>query len=186
MAQYMRCKSCGFLVKEGALGDVCPACGVPRKTFEPFIDPVSEERRRILEFDLHPILVHFPIAFTVSAFAVSVFVAIFPFVFRLSATAVLRALVGTLPLVVIGAFLTGRLDGTVRFRKAKSRLLRTKTLTGIAFFCLSFAAAALTFAVGPFESWVRIADIVLLAGCLGCASLLGRIGKSLLNALFPG
>jgi uncharacterized membrane protein len=154
--------------------------------FEPYTDPVSSKRRRILSFDAHPIVVHFAISFSVSAFAVALFIIVFPSVFRQTATGAFRVFVGALPLVVIAAFLSGRFDAKVRFRKVKGLLLKRKTAIGIGFFCLSVIAAVLAFAVGPYVGWVRAVDAVLLAGCVGCAFQLGRIGSSLLCALFPG
>ena len=42
----VRCKACGFLMKEGKLGDRCPACGAPKTAFEPYKDPMAWNRRR--------------------------------------------------------------------------------------------------------------------------------------------
>ncbi len=40
------------------LGDVCPACGMPRKVFEPYRERVSLNRLMMLNLDLHPIAIH--------------------------------------------------------------------------------------------------------------------------------
>ncbi len=185
MAQLMRCKACGFIAEEGTFGDVCPACGVPRKMFEPYTDPISLNRRRILDLDIHPIVVHFPISFAVSAFAVSLFHVIFPEMLDALVTNVLLAVIGVLPLTVIAAFLSGRLDGKTRFRRVKSPLLKKKTAVGIVFFLLS-AAAAVSFILGLGNPRAMAVVTVLLAGCFACAYVQGRIGKRLLGALFPG
>jgi uncharacterized membrane protein len=186
MAELMRCKSCGYVTEAGKVGEVCPACGVPRKMMEPWKDPVSEKRRLMLSFDIHPIVVHFSISFVASAFVLALFVLVFPGLFRETVTGILRALEGVLPLAVIASFLTGLFDGTIRFRRTTTPLLKNKQLFGLAFFVTTAAAAILTFVVGPYETWVRIVDAVLLAGGVGCAVGLGRIGSRLLPALFPG
>jgi uncharacterized membrane protein len=186
MAQLMRCKSCGFLIEEGALGEVCPACGVPRKMFEPYTDPVSRARRRVLDLDLHPIIVHFPTAFAVSAFAVALFRVVFPAVLEALMTNVLIAFITALPLTVVAAFASGRLDGRIRFRKAKSLMLRRKMAVGSTFFLLSAAAAAVTFLMGLEGPAATAGVTILLAGCFACAYVQGRIGKRLMGALFPG
>jgi uncharacterized membrane protein len=186
MAELMRCKSCGYVTEANRVGDVCPACGVPRKMMEPWKDPVSERRRLLLWFDIHPIVVHFSVAFVASAFVLALFVLIFPSFFRETATSILVVLVGVLPLAVIASFLSGLFDGTIRFRRTTTPLLKRKQLVGVAFFLCTAAAAVLTFAAGPYETWVRIADAALLAVGVVCATGLGRIGRGLLSALFPG
>ena len=54
------CRPCGYVLKESELGDVCPACGLPRKVFEDYKERMSPGRSKILQLDLHPIAVHFP------------------------------------------------------------------------------------------------------------------------------
>ena len=72
MAELVICKSCGFVMEKGKLRDKCPACGVAAKMFEPYIEKMSPSRKKILSLDLHPILVHFPQAFAVSLFLLSI------------------------------------------------------------------------------------------------------------------
>ena len=186
MAILVRCRSCGFVIEEGRLGEVCPACGVPRKVFEPFADTVSRKRRMLLSFDLHPIIVHFPVSFGVSAFAVAVFVLAFPELFTDIATIVLAALTGVLPAVAALAIASGIFDGKIRFRRVTTPLLKRKIALGSLFFICSLAAAVLAFAVGPSAQWVRIVDAILLANCVAAAVGLGKIGTRLATAMFPG
>ncbi len=186
MAQLLRCKSCGYVGPEGAVKDVCPACGVPRRMLEPYTDPVSEKRRKLLELDIHPIVVHFPVAFAVSGLVVALFAIVFPEVFRPTVTAVLKSLVLALPFVGAGAIATGMLDGKTRFRKLTTPFLKRKIFLGSVFVVSALAALALTFVAGPLVPWVRIADAILLASCVACSVVLGRIGGRLMTALFPG
>jgi uncharacterized membrane protein len=186
MAQLLRCRSCGYVIEESKAGDVCPACGVPRKMLEPWTDPVSEKRRKLLKFDIHPILVHYPVAFTVTALVACLFSLVFPEVLRQGVTALLRALLAALPLVTAVAFCAGLLDGKIRFRKVTTPLLVRKIILGCVLFASTLAACLLTFLVGPYVPWVRIADALLLAAGLGAATGLGLIGSGLVHALFPG
>jgi len=47
-----------IVIEADKLGDVCPACGMPRKVFEPYRERVSRNRLKLLNFDLHPIAIH--------------------------------------------------------------------------------------------------------------------------------
>ena len=182
----VRCKSCGYVMEESRLKDSCPACGVPRKMFEPYTDPVSTRRRRILNLHIHPILDHFAMAFAVSALVLALTALALPGAFVLTVGGGLRVLGVVLPVVVILTFLSGRYDARLRFRKAKSRHLRTKTALGILFFCLSAAAAPVILLAGPYTLWASVVDVILFAGCTACAFFLGLVGGRLLYAIFPG
>jgi uncharacterized membrane protein len=186
MKKLVRCKACGYIGPEGSAWDVCPACGVARKMLEPYEHPVSEGRRTLLELHIHPIVVHFPVAFAVAGLAVALFAIVFPQVYRASASAVLKAVVLALPFAAAASIATGMLDGKTRFRRLRAPFLRYKIVLGGAYFLLSLVAVLVTFLVGPGAPWVRIVDAVLLAGCVACAAVLGRIGGKLLYALFPG
>ena len=58
MKELVRCRPCGFVMEADKLGDVCPACGLPRKVFEPYRERVSRNRLILLNLDLHPIAIH--------------------------------------------------------------------------------------------------------------------------------
>ena len=186
MAELLRCKTCGYIIDAKRVGDVCPACGVPRKMMEPWKDPVSEKRRFLLGWDLHPIIDHFSICYATSAFVVALFVLVFPDIFRQTATSVMRAFIGVLPFAVIATYLSGLFDGKIRFRRTSTPILRLKKILGSLFFVFATAAAIVTFAAGPFETWVRVSVVILEAAGVACAAILGRAGKDLLNAMFPG
>jgi hypothetical protein len=91
-----------------------------------------------------------------------------------------------LPVAVLASFVSGLFDGRIRFRRTTTPLLKKKQLLGALFFAATAAAAVLTFAVGPFVTWVRIVNAVLLAGGVICAVGLTRIGRGLLSAISPG
>jgi uncharacterized membrane protein len=186
MAELMRCRTCGYVLEVVRPGEVCPACGVPWKLMEPWKDPVSKKRRSLLLLDAHPIIDHFSISFVASALVLTLFVLLFPALFRQEATALLQALIGVLPLAVIASFVTGLFDGKLRFRRTTTPLLTRKKVLGVLFFVISVAAAAITFLANPYETWVRIADLLLMGGGVICGVGLGRIGGRLLLAIFPG
>jgi hypothetical protein len=186
MKKLVRCKSCGYVMEEGKLGDVCPACGVPRKMFEAYVDNISAKRSAILKLDIHPVIVHAPQAFS---FLVLVLSVILPFAAEATRSRVFDALVIVtlvLPLTVLGALASGILDGAVRFRRVTTPLLMRKLVIGGLFFVLSAAQAALVLA-GNLESVISLAAyIALAAASLGAATVQGLIGTRLTNARFPG
>ena len=97
MAELLRCKSCGYVADAGKVGEVCPACGVPRKMMEPWKDPFQSGAGFSWDADLHPIIDHFSICYAASAFVVAMFVLTFPDVFRQAATGVMRAFIASAP-----------------------------------------------------------------------------------------
>jgi uncharacterized membrane protein len=153
---------------------------------EAWKDPVSEKRRFALGFDAHPILDHFSVSFVTCAFVLSLFVLIFPTVIADAMTLVLQVFAGVLPLAVIASFVSGLVDGKVRFRRTSTPLLRRKQLMGAVFFVAAAAAAIVSIVVGSGALWARLVDVVALGVGFVMAVLLGRIGKGLLTAIFPG
>lgn len=186
MAELLRCKSCGYVVESDRVGDVCPACGVPRKMMEPWKDPMSARRRFLLGLDVHPIIDHFSISFATCAAAVALLVLLFPGVLFQSTTDVMRVFVGVLPLAVIASYVSGLYDGKLRFRKTTTPALRTKKVLGLVFLVSTLAAAVFAFAFDTSRTWVRAAVFALEVLGLGCAFVLGRRGKDLLGAFFHG
>jgi O-antigen/teichoic acid export membrane protein len=186
MVELMRCKSCGYITTAGSVGEVCPACGVPRKMMEPWKDPVSPRRRMLLGLDVHPIVVHFSVSFSAAAFVLSLVALLFPRFYPDALTDIICAFLGVLPLAVIASFVTGVFDARLRFRRASTPILTRKKIYGIAFFILSLAASVIVFAVGPYASWARVVEAIALSAAVLCAVQLGRIGKGLLQAIFPG
>ncbi len=185
MEKLVRCKACGYIMKEKKLGGVCPACGVPRKSFEPYTDRLSARRRLIIELNLHPISVHFPQAFaTVLPFLliISLFV---PYDWRRDLICASRILSYLLPLSVIGAFAAGLLDGHTRFKRLDTPALVRKIITGGILLLLSAVLAVMVYNFGLNERYLYAA-VVLSSGCVACEIVLGQIGKKLLNSQLPG
>lgn len=186
MKEYVRCKSCGYIMERSKLGDRCPACGVSAKMFEPYDDKVSEKRRKLLDLHIHPIVVHFPqafAAFLVAAGIVLLFAAD-PLRTLLAHTA---SVLGVLmPFSVAAAFAAGIFDGRLRFRRIDTPSLRRKILFGSLFFVLS-CAEALVVLVAGLDGSANIAVFTLLdAAGLAVAVKLGLLGAPLFIAKFPG
>jgi hypothetical protein len=172
---------------EEKLGDRCPACGVPRQMFEPYTDPMSESRRRILDFHLHPIAVHFPTSFAVAVlvFSIATFFFSGPVEEFLVCTTKVMALF--LPLLVLIAFLVGLLDGKIRFRRfGNSHILKSKMVYGSIFFVLSVGLALSVWLGGLGSIVMTSIAVVLAAGGVACSVVLALYGMQILNAAFPG
>ena len=178
--QLYICKPCGYVMKESELTDVCPACGLPRKVFEQYKERMSPGRSRILRMDLHPIAVHFPqslLVFLLQALLLNfMFPQFYPEV--LISTAIFTAVL--FPFTVLGAFLSGLIDGKLRFKSVTTPILKKK----IIYSSVMFAASLFT----PFIAWGGIYDLsarlwLLVCGsvALFCAIMLGHAGKRLMN-----
>lgn len=186
MAKLIRCKACGYITMEGKIQDVCPACGVPAKMFEPFTDPVSEKRRKLLGLHLHPVIVHFPQAFTFSLFALVILSFIVPAQIKEAFRYTIQVISFFLPLVIILSLLTGILDAKTRFRKLTTPFLKMKIFIGSAFFIVSIAIAIVALTMQPAATSVMELLIGLTIVAVGCSVPLGIIGAKLMEAKFPG
>jgi hypothetical protein len=183
VAEYLRCKVCGYVAEARRVTAVCPACGAARKAMESWKDPAGVGRRAILSLSIHPILDHFAVSFAVSAFVLSLAALLLPGLSTV--TDLLRALAGVLPIAVVAAFVTGLIDARARLRRTKGAVTRRKKIIGLVLFGLSAAAAVLLYAVDPGQPWVLGVVALLLGLSTLCTGLLGRIGTSLLSVIMP-
>jgi hypothetical protein len=186
METLVRCKACGFITDQGKIKDICPACGVPSKMFETYTHPVSLKRRRILELHTHPVLVHFPQAFAITLFLLSVASLIAPVKIQGDLISTIQVLTFLLPFFVIGAIATGLMDGKLRFRKVTTPLLKQKIIISIVFIITSIVMATLVLSGQLKTSSIHIVYILLTMVVSLCGALLGLIGGKLLDAKFPG
>lgn len=167
---------------EKKLGDRCPACGVKRQAFEPYQNPVSEARERWLSFDIHPVIVHFPQAFTFSSLLLLIaLIPTTPFTDTIMAGA--RIMIIALPAVLFAAIASGIADGIVRFKKPTTPSLIKKIVLGSTAFAAASAMAALviTSDLSRFSLIAGLNAVVAL-----CSVLLGLIGARLTCAKLPG
>jgi hypothetical protein len=167
------------------LGDLCPACGLPRKVFEPYREKVSKNRILILNLDLHPIAIHFSQTFVGSIPLLFLFVALFPNFYANELTIVNVVMIVTLPLTMIVALLTGMIDGYTRFKTFNTPMLVQKIVLSGIITILSGIASVLVIMDGLTPNNTTVIILLILA-CLVCAVILGLKGKKLLNIILPG
>jgi rubredoxin len=181
MKELVRCRPCGFVIEADKLGDVCPACGMPRKVFEPYRERVSRNRLVLLNFDLHPIAIHLSqalvIAIPLLAIVTNLFKQFQPEILK----NVLIFSVFVFPFTLILAILTGIVDGLTRFKTLATPILRVKIIFSLIILSLSVAL----FFIAP-QGNLFFLTIVLSILALGAGFQLGLWGKKLINVILPG
>lgn len=182
----VRCKVCGYVTEKDRIRNVCPACGVKAGMFEPHTENFSPKRRRFLSRHLHPIMVHMP-----QAFSFSLVVLILG---MLSLSGPVKAIfehaafvmITAMPFVVAGSFLTGLLDGQIRFRRLSAPYLKIKFALGILYLGLALAIAIMVWAT-PWNvlPWIWIIGLLAAAQFM-LTIILGKIGADIGCARMPG
>ncbi len=186
MPNLIRCKACGYVAVEGKIKDVCPACGVPAKMFEPYTDPVAEKRRRILKLHIHPIIVHFPQSFAFTLFVLAVLSFVTPPQINKGLYCTMQVLSSALPFSLILALITGLVDGKTRFRRVTTLFLKKKIIFGLSSLLISILIAAAAFTLPLSSAPVMALFTLLTIIAVGFSFALGLIGGELLDAKFPG
>ena len=181
MKELVRCRPCGFVMEAGKLGDVCPACGMPRKVFEPYREKVSINRLRLLNLDLHPIAIHLSQTLVIVIPVLSILVNFFRGFYPEMLRNVLVVSVFLFPFTLLLAIVTGVVDGLTRFKTLKTPLLRVKIIFGLIILGLGVAL----FFVAPKEN-LFILTFVLSLLSLASGVQLGLWGKKLINVILPG
>jgi len=179
------CKACGYVMGKNSLKDKCPACGVAAKMFDPYVEKISRYRRVIFFLDIHPILVHFPQAFTFTTLVLSVICLLMPGGREGLLVPTLKTLSICLPFTVLLAAAAGFFDGKIRFRKVTTPLLVKKIYIGGFFLLLSAVNAYM--AVSMAVSTKMLAEMMIVTFCCFiCTFFLGLIGAKLMNSKFQG
>jgi hypothetical protein len=186
MKKLVRCKACGYVMGENAPGDKCPACGVPRKMFEPYDDGLSDRRRFILGSHIHPVIVHAPQAFAFVLLGLAVVLAFGIAAIHDILRAAIRVMDILLPLFVAAGIGSGVFDGITRFRKASTPILARKIAAGSLFFILACGMLAVDLVLGLDAAAGLAAFLVLNVAAFGCSAILGLWGGGLISARFPG
>ncbi len=181
MKELVRCKACGFVMEAEKLKDVCPACGLPAKVFEPYRERVALNRLFVLSLDLHPITIHLSQTFVFLIPFLLILTNFFPHLNHEMFVNVLTFSFYAFPLTLIGAVATGIVDGLFRFKTLTPPLLRLKIIFSI---CIIILAVTM-FYVACTGEYVMV-TILLSFGCLYFAVRLGLLGKKLLNVILPG
>src|SRR5665647_2085290 len=149
MKELVRCRPCGFVIESDKLGDVCPACGMPRKVFEPYRERVSRNRLLLLNFDLHPIAIHLSQALVIAIPLLALITNLFSDFQPVVLKNVLIFSVFVFPFTLVMAIITGVIDGLTRFKTLATPLLRVKIIFSIIILTLSIAL----FFVAPHEEY---------------------------------
>jgi rubredoxin len=181
MKELVRCRPCGFVIEADKLGDVCPACGMPRKVFEPYRERVSRNRLKLLNFDLHPIAIHLSQALVI---AIPVLVIITNLSKQFQPEVLKNVMIFSVfifPFTLILAIITGVIDGLTRFKTLATPILRVKIIFSLIILSLSVAL----FFTAP-KGNLYILSIVLSILSLGAGFQLGLWGKKLINVILPG
>ena len=181
MKEQVRCRPCGYVMDADKLGDVCPACGLPRKVFEPYRERVSLNRLKLLNLDLHPIVIHLSQALVIAIPLLTIMLNLLPDFNAVIVKNVLVFSVFVFPFTIVFAIVTGVIDGLTRFKTLATPLLRVKIIFSIIILALSVAL----FFVAPdedFALWTIILSILSLVAGIR----LGLWGKKLINVILPG
>ena len=181
MKELVRCRPCGFVMEADKLGDVCPACGLPRKVFEPYREKVSLNRLMLLNLDLHPIAIHLSQALVIAIPMLTIIINFFSHFYPEVLKNVLIFSVFVFPFSLLLAIITGVIDGLTRFKTLKTPLLRVKIILSLTILTLSVAL----FIIAPRENSF-ILTLILSILCLAAGVQLGLWGKKLLNVILPG
>jgi len=181
MKELVRCRPCGFVIESDKLGDVCPACGMPRKVFEPYRERVSRNRLILLNFDLHPIAIHLSQALVIAIPVLAIITAIFTQFQPDLLKDVLIFSVFIFPFTLVLAIITGIIDGLTRFKTLATPILRVKII---------FSLIILSLSLGMFFTTMHgnlySVTIILSILSLGAGFQLGLWGKKLINVILPG
>ncbi len=183
--KMMVCRVCGYIIEERHLGEKCPACGVPKTAFQPYMDNVSEKRRKILNLHLHNIMVHFPQAFSVFMLFLIGMGFILQGSLETDALTAARVLSIFLPLSVAASIISGLLDGKNRFKRLTTPMLKKKILVGTLFFILS-VGVLLVLVFSNLQSGWHAVSAALTALCVLCSLFLGYNGGRLAGTIVPG
>jgi O-antigen/teichoic acid export membrane protein/rubredoxin len=181
MKELVRCRPCGYVMEADKLGDVCPACGLPRKVFEPYRERVSRNRLMLLNFDLHPIVIHLSQALVISIPILTIITRYFSHFYPDILNSVLIFAIFVFPFTLIFAIITGIIDGLTRFKTLATPLLRVKIIFSLIILSLSVAL----FFVARHEHLYAL-TLILSILCLGAGVQLGLWGKKLINVILPG
>ena len=175
------CRPCGYVMKEGDLGDVCPACGLPRDVFEPYREKVSAGRLRFLALDIHPIAIHLSQTFVALVPLLIIFNYLFPGFEPTIIHSVIAFSVYVFPLTLILSAISGYADGLARFKTINTPMLIKKIILSIIIITLS-VAQVVVFKRDIYPWYFLLLSLATLA----TAVQLGMLGKHLIDVILPG
>ena len=168
-------------MEAGKVKDVCPACGIAAKVFEPYRERVALNRLFVLNLDLHPITIHLSQTFVILIPVFLFITNVFPSVNNDMFSHVLMFAIYVFPLTLIAATTTGIIDGLYRFKTITPPMLKLKILFST---CIIIFSVMLFFSARDGEGFLL--NLLLSLVCLFFAFKLGLLGKKLINVIVPG
>lgn len=183
MKKALRCKVCGYIGDEKEMKGLCPACAAPATAFEPAEQPKDAKREALLKMHLHPVTVHFPQAFALSALALAVAALAAGDALRDKLSICIAIISFALPLTGLAGMVSGLFDARLRFKNKFGPRVKAKIVLGTIFLTASVAAGVLVnFETGDAAD---ITALLLYLVCFICSALLGMKGSTLLQARRP-
>ena len=186
MKKLYKCRVCGYVVERKDPPGICPACGVKGKIFEEYESPISEKRRKVLELNIHPVMVHLPIAFVSSLFLLSLMRIVGVVEEQSVFMGMLNALIMILPFVVISATMTGMYDGKLRFRRLDTPHLKKKLVLASFLILISVSLFVIQYFLDLNRPTYNIVVLIYSIVLLGITTPLGLIGGKLLDSKVRG
>ena len=179
--KLVRCRPCGYIMKESELGAVCPACGLPHTVFEPYREKVSPGRLKFLALDLHPIAIHLSQTFVAVIPGLIILNFLFPNFYPEIMHNVITFSVIVFPLTLLASAATGVADGYARFKTMNTPLLKKKIIYTILIVLLSIVQLVLFK-----QNEYSVVFFIVTLATLFCAVKLGMMGKHLIDVILPG
>jgi hypothetical protein len=181
------CRVCGYIRHYGK-GGRCEACNARETAFIPYQYRVSANRLLYLEFDIHPVTVHFTTSFTITSALLFLLSFITPDLLGIPIGygGILDLLVLILPLFVIAGGLTGLIDGKARYRKLKTPYLIRKIILGNSLLVISIIMLiSHIFSNEGAELFMVVIEAICMLAAVIIASYIGWIGSKLGCAIVP-
>jgi rubredoxin len=179
------CSVCGYIITEGYKGDTCPACGVAKTAFQPYVDKMSPQRRKILNLHMHNIFVHFPQAFSLLMLFLIVVSLFLKNSAKFDFMTTFKILSFFLPLSVVVSIISGIIDGKNRFKRITTPILKKKITVAILFFIFSIGIIVLLNVSNIAPALLLRLLIVLTGICALCSLFLGYNGGRLSGKEVP-
>lgn len=191
MSNLVYCKACGYIFEAGRY-EFCPACGVPAKMFEPYVDKIPADRRKILKLDIHPVIVHAPQAIGLLLFLFGAAMAVLvqtglAVTLAADLKTTVQVLSVVLPFTIAAAIASGIVDAKYRYKTTSSIALKRKKAVGGAFLLFSLGMAFLSLqddfltALG-----LQLAFLACAAASVACSAYLGLVGAGLVHGIMGG
>lgn len=139
-----------------------------------------------MKLHIHPVMVHFPLAFVLSLFLINLFILINIIPLPPAFAAMAEAIVWLLPFAAVLATISGLYDGRLRFKRINTPLLKKKIIISGLFILLSISLIVLqsSLELNPRSCGIMIFIYSIVLSGIG--TWLGLIGSRLIEAKVRG